>query len=257
MKLLDGKVAIITGGAQGLGAAIGENLSRHGCKVAVLDLDEQKAKEKAYSLYGDNNIGIKCDVTESKERMMAIEKVVQEYGKIDILVNNAGIQYHSKIEDLDEEKWRNVFKVNIDAMIFMSRDVGKIMLEQGYGSIINIGSIASILAMPNRISYVTTKTAVIGLTRTLAVEWAQRGVRANAIGPGYHMTPLLQKYIDNGAIDGKKVRKRIPKGALGTPDDVGKAAVFFASDLSEYVTGQFLMVDGGYTAFGAPEEACK
>lgn len=257
MKLLEEKIAIVTGGAQGLGAAIGENFSLHGCKVAIFDLEEEKAKLKADSLTGSGHIGVKCDVTDSAAREKAINLVMETYGKIDILVNNAGIQYHSRIEDLDEEKWRNVFKVNVDAMMFMSRDVGKIMLLQGYGSIINIGSISSILSMPKRISYVTTKTAVIGLTRTLAIEWAQRGIRANAIGPGYHKTPLFQEYVDKGAIDGERVRKCIPKGVMGTPDDIGKAAVFFASDLSDYVTGQFLMVDGGYTIFGAPEDACE
>lgn len=257
MNLLEGKVAIVTGGAQGLGAAISENFSSHGCKVVILDLNGEKANEKANSLDGDNHLGIQCDVTNSEDRIKAIEQILEVYGKIDVLVNNAGIQYHSAIEDLDEEKWRDVFRVNIDAMMFMSRDVGKVMLKQGDGSIINIGSISSILAMPKRISYVATKTAVLGLTRTLAVEWAQRGVRANAIGPGYHTTPLFQKYVDNGAIDCEKVRKRIPAGVLGSPDDIGKAAVFFASDLSSYVTGQFLMVDGGYTVFGAPGEASE
>jgi gluconate 5-dehydrogenase len=176
---------------------------------------------------------------------------------IDILVNNAGITYISPAESMDESCWRAVFDVNVHGMMFMSRDVGKVMLAQGRGSIINIGSITSLLAMPGRSAYVTTKVGVLGITRTLAVEWAARGVRVNAVGPGYHRTPLLEKYIENGTVEEDKIRRSIPMGRLGTIDDVGKAVLFFASSLSEYITGQFLMVDGGYTVFGAPEDACS
>ena len=256
MKLLEGKTAIVTGGALGLGAAIGAHLAQNGCSVAILDLNEEKAKECAKGFAGSCHLGIYCDVTAGESREVAIAKGIESYGKIDILVNNAGIQYHSKIEELEEERWQQMFQVNIDAVMFMSRDVGKHMLQQGNGSIINIGSISSNLSMPRRIPYVTTKTAVLGLTRTIAVEWAQRGIRANAIGPGYHETPLLLRQVAEGALDIERIRKKIPMGRIGSPDDIGKAAVFFASDLSAYVTGQFLMVDGGYTTFGAPEDAC-
>jgi NAD(P)-dependent dehydrogenase (short-subunit alcohol dehydrogenase family) len=109
--------------------------------------------------------------------------------------------------------------------------------------------------MPRRGAYVTTKTAVVGLTRTVGVEWAQRGVRCNSIGPGYHLTPLLKEYIDSGKIDQDRIRRRIPMGRLGDLDEIGKVVVFLASDLASYVTGQHLMVDGGYTIFGAPEDA--
>ena len=253
---LSGKTAIVTGGAQGLGFGSATWLAKAGARIAILDRNEPAAIAAAASLPGEGHIALCCDVTVAKDRTHAIAVVHQTFGAIDTLVNNAGITYIAAAEEIDEDQWRNVFDTNIHAMMFMSRDVGRIMLQQRSGSIINIGSITSLLAMPGRGAYVTTKTAVIGLTRVLASEWAARGIRVNAIGPGYHKTKLLQEYIDNGLVVEEKIRLRIPAGRLGSIDDIGKAAVFFASPLSEYVTGQFLMVDGGYTTFGAPGDAC-
>lgn len=255
IMLLDNRVALITGGAQGLGYAIAQNLAAHGARVFLLDLQAELAVNAASALPGSGHGGVRCDVTDAGSRAEAVASVLRTAGQIDVLVNNAGIQYHAPAESIEPERWLNVFNVNVHAMMFMCQAVAPTMFAQERGSIINIGSISSLLAMPRRIAYVTTKTAVLGLTRTLAVEWAQRGIRVNAIGPGYHRTPLFEDYARRGAIDEERIRRRIPMGRLGTPDDVGKATVFFASDLSDYVTGQFLMVDGGYTVFGAPEDA--
>jgi NAD(P)-dependent dehydrogenase (short-subunit alcohol dehydrogenase family) len=253
--LLDGLNAVVTGGAQGLGFGCSRWLASAGARVFIADKNAEAAKRSAESLRGKNHQGIFCDVRSADDRRNLIKGIWEEAGSIDILINNAGITYISPAEEMDEDQWRAVFEVNIHAMMLMSRDVGKRMIQRGSGSIINIGSITSLLAMPGRAAYVTTKTAVLGLTRTLAIEWASRGVRVNAIGPGYHRTPLLEKYTEQGLIDEERIRSRIPMDRLGTIDDIGKAAVFFASPLSTYVTGQFLMVDGGYTVFGAPEDA--
>lgn len=251
---LQGKTAIVTGGAQGLGLAIARTLAACGVRLFLLDLQEQKAADAAASLPGRDHAGLRCDITDATERRQAIDAVLASAGRVDILVNNAGIQYHSRAEEMDEEMWRRVFDVNIHAMMMLCRDVGRHMLERRSGSIINIGSIASLYGMPRRSVYVTTKTAVLGLTRVLATEWASRGVRVNAIGPGYHYTPLFEEYARRGIIDETQIKTRIPMGKLGTPEDIGRAALFFASALSQYVTGQFLMVDGGYTVYGAPED---
>jgi len=247
--------AIVTGGAQGLGLAAARCLAVHGARVALLDLDEEKAREAAAALPGDGHIGVRGDVTDAGERRAAVAVVRATLGRIDALVNNAGVQFHAAAEEIDEARWRRLFDVNVHGMMFMSQEVGRVMLEQGSGSIINIGSISSLLAMPRRGAYVAAKTAVLGITRALAVDWAGRGVRVNAVCPGYHHTPLLDEYIARGDLDGEVIRKRIPMGRLGATEDVGNAIVFFASPLSSYVTGQYLMVDGGYTTFGAPEEA--
>lgn len=247
--------AIVTGGAQGLGLATARRLALHGARVALLDLDKGKAREAAAALPGDGHIGLRVDVTDAAERRAAVAAVRGALGGIDVLVNNAGVQFHAPAEEIDEARWRRLFDVNVHGMMFMSQEVGRVMLEQGAVSIVNIGSISSLLAMPRRGAYVTAKTAVLGITRALAVDWAGRGVRVNAVCPGYHHTPLLDAYIDRGDLDAEVIRKRIPMGHLGSTDDVGNAVVFFASPLSSYVTGQYLMVDGGYTTFGAPEEA--
>lgn len=254
---LQGLTAVVTGGAQGLGLGSARQLASAGARVFIADKNGPKAIEAAAMLPGSGHMAFECDVTSADDRLAFIEAATKESSSLDILVNNAGITYISPAENMDEASWRAVFDVNIHGMMFMSRDVGKVMLAQRRGSIINIGSITSLLAMPGRSAYVTTKIGVLGLTRTLAVEWAARGVRVNAVGPGYHLTPLLEKYIENGTVEEEKIRRSIPMGRLGTIEDVGKAVLFFASPLSEYVTGQFLMVDGGYTVFGAPEDACS
>jgi NAD(P)-dependent dehydrogenase (short-subunit alcohol dehydrogenase family) len=253
--LLAGLTAVVTGGAQGLGYGCARWMAAAGARVAIIDKNGDGATHAAAALPGHGHLGLLCDVTNPENRRDAIDKVMVDLGTIDVLVNNAGITYIAPAEETEEERWREVFDVNVHGMMFMSRDVGKIMLKKGSGSIINIGSITSLMAMPRRAAYVTTKTAVLGLTRVLAAEWAARGLRVNAIGPGYHRTPLLQEYMDNGLVEEGNICRRIPAGRLGSIDDIGKAAVFFASSLSQYVTGQFLMVDGGYTIFGAPQDA--
>lgn len=253
--ILSGLNAIVTGGAQGLGLGMATSFAKYGAKVFILDKNIALAKESAQALPGSGHDAFECDITDAKMRKTAIENVVATAGRIDVLVNNAGITHIQEAENMDETAWKEVFEVNIHGGMFMSRDVAAYMIAQGSGSIINIGSITSLVAFPGRSVYCTTKTAVIGLTRSLAIDFAQKGIRVNAIGPGYHETALFKKYVDNGLIDREKIRKRIPMGRLGSIEDVGEAAVFFASPLSKYVTGQFLMVDGGYTAFGAAQDA--
>lgn len=254
-QLLDGMNIIVTGGAEGLGFGMAKNFAHHGARVFILDKNIELANQTIRQIPGSGHLAVVCDITDKEMRKDAVDAVVREAGSIQVLVNNAGITHIQKAEEMDEEKWREVFDVNIHAMMFMSKEVARYMLEKGGGSIINIGSITSLVGFPKRSVYSTCKTAVLGLTRSLAIEWAQRGIRVNAIGPGYHETSLFRKYVNNGLIDEQCVIRRIPMGRLGSIDDVGKAAVFFASELSRYITGQFIMIDGGYTAFGAVEDA--
>jgi len=250
-KLLSGKIAIVTGGAQGLGQGIAERFAHFGAQVIILDVQAKKAQAAAESLPGTRHLAFECDITEDSSRQAAISAILENVPTVEILVNNAGIQYHTPVEEIDKEEWYKLFDINVHAMVFMCRDVGNLMLKQRSGSIINIGSIASLFALPRRLPYTTSKTAVLGITRSLAVEWADRGVRVNSISPGFHKTPLLMEYIKRGALDGERIRRRIPMGKIGSPQTIGDAAVFFASDLSSYITGQNLVVDGGYTVFGA------
>jgi NAD(P)-dependent dehydrogenase (short-subunit alcohol dehydrogenase family) len=253
--LLAGMNAIITGGAQGLGLTIARRMAECGACIFLLDIQAEKVKEAAASLPGEGHTGFACDIIDDQQRAKTVEAIEQSAGHIDILVNNAGIQYHAPAEHIEKEQWRRVLELDLDAVLYMSQVVGRVMLRQGKGSIINLGSVASVIAMPRRVAYVTAKTALLGLTRTLAVEWAQRGLRVNAICPGYFATRLLLDFIERGEIDERQILRRIPMGKLGPVDAVGDAAVFLASPLADYITGQQLMVDGGWTAFGAPEDA--
>lgn len=251
-ELLKDQIAIVTGGAQGLGFSTAECLAGYGAKIAIFDLDGDLAAHQANQLSGDGHIGLRCNVTDTEERKQAIQVVLDTFGTIDVLVNNAGIQYHSNAQDMPEDQWMNVVNVNLNSVMFMSRDVSHIMIKNKKGSIINIGSIASFQAMPARSAYTATKTAVLGLSRNLAVDWGKYNIRVNTVCPGYHDTPLFRRYVDNGTLNPEVIKSRIPMQRLGAAEDIGKAIVFFASELSEYVTGQAIMIDGGYTTYGSP-----
>jgi NAD(P)-dependent dehydrogenase (short-subunit alcohol dehydrogenase family) len=253
--LLQGANAIITGGVQGLGYAIARRFAECGARLFLFDLQGEKAEEAARQLPGQNHVAIQCDITDPAQREQAIGRTVGIGQRIDILVNNAGIQYHSPLENIEADKWYRLVEVNLNAILFMSQAVGKVMISQHSGCIINISSIAGLVGMPRHAPYVTAKTGLLGLTRALAVEWAGHGIRANAICPGYFATPMLQEYIERGMISEREIVRHIPMGKLGSLDAVGDGAVFLASPLAEYITGYTLVIDGGWTAFGAPEDA--
>ncbi|WP_309384359.1 SDR family NAD(P)-dependent oxidoreductase [Cerasicoccus frondis] len=247
-----GKAAIVTGGAQGLGFAAAQKLAEHGARVFIADRDEALAQQSAVSLPGEGHGALFCDVTSDADRQRVVNHVVREAGGLHILLNNAGIQYHADAAEMDDEGWRRVFEVNVHSMMFMSKLAARQMIAQREGSIVNIGSISSFFGMPRRSVYVTTKTAVLGMSRGLASEWAPYNVRVNVVCPGYHETKLFKDYVDKGVLDPEVIRGRIPMGRLGTPGDIGNAVVMLCSPLASYITGQSIMVDGGYTIYGAP-----
>ncbi|MCC7476780.1 MAG: glucose 1-dehydrogenase [Pirellulales bacterium] len=255
-NMLAGRVAAVTGGASGLGLSTARCLASHGASVFLLDLDADQAREAAQTVGSAvEHHGIRCDVTQEEDRRTALEQVVHIAGRLDILVNNAGIQYHASAEAIEPDRWRQLMAVNLDAVMFLSQSAARYMIPQKSGSIINIASLNALFGMPGRVAYTTSKTALLGLTRNLAVDWGKYGIRVNAVCPGYHQTPMLEEYVRRGVLDPERIRRRIPFGRIGLPSDVGDAVVFFASDLSSYVTGQHLVVDGGYSVFGAPSEA--
>ena len=253
--LLEGANAIVTGAAQGLGFSIAKRYAECGARVFLLDMQADKVKDAARLLPGQGHEAFACDITDETQRAQTVQQIESIGGHIDILVNNAGIHYHSPIEDIEKDKWYRLIDVNMNAILFMSQVVGRVMIRQRRGNIINISSISGLISMPRRAAYVTAKTAVLGITRTLAIEWAKYGIRANAICPGYFATPMVISYIESGDVDEKEILRHIPMGKLGPMDAIGDACVFLASPLAEYVTGHTLVVDGGWTAFGAPEDA--
>ncbi|RMH11032.1 MAG: glucose 1-dehydrogenase [Gammaproteobacteria bacterium] len=254
--LLQGVRVLVTGGAQGLGLAIATCMARHGAVVALMDRNRVLVEESASNLPGDGHIGLAGDVTSPEQREQAVSEAFRRLGRLDTLVNNAGIQLHAPAEQITQEQWDRVMSVNLTAVLMMSQLVARRWIDSGSpGSIINIGSLNAAFGMPRRGIYGTSKTAVVGLTRSLAVDWARHRIRVNVICPGYHRTPLYEEYRAKGAIDENRILARIPMRRIGEPGDIGKASVFLSSDLSQYVTGQVLFIDGGYSIYGAAEDA--
>ncbi|MCP2255468.1 NAD(P)-dependent dehydrogenase, short-chain alcohol dehydrogenase family [Prauserella aidingensis] len=244
---LEGRTALVTGGAQGIGAAIATGLSDAGARVFVCDLDADVGKATAEELGAEF---VAADVTDSASIDAAVDHVVQTAGSLDVAVNNAGIVHNHPSEDLSDEDWRRVMSVNLDGVFYSCRAEGKRMLAQGSGSIINTGSMSGHIAnrpQPQS-AYNAAKAAVIHLTKSLAGEWSDRGVRVNSVSPGYVGTELTKRGMNNEEwrkawLDGT------PMGRVAEPREIAPAVVFLASEAAGFCTGTDLVVDGGYTVW--------
>ena len=236
------RVAVVTGGARGLGWAIGKRLRDDGWQVVAADLVPGETG-------GDTGIAYRqMDVCDRDQVSATLAAVVDEHGGLDLLVNNAGITRHRPLVDLTWEEWSAVVDVNLHGVFNCLQAAGRIMIDRGGGVIVNIASVAAERGAAGRAPYATTKAAIVGLTRSAAVEWAPLGVRVNAVGPGYVDTGVLSAAIASGTIDRADVLKRIPVGRLADPDEIGAMVSFLASPNAAYVTGQVLYVDGGFLA---------
>ncbi len=245
---LKDKVAIITGGTSGIGYGIAIGFARLGCNVIPTSRSKSIARE--IEAQGVKSLDIITDVTRLKDVEQLVQKVTEEFGRIDIIVNSAGFTIRKPSVEITEEEWDEIVDINLKGTFLTCQKVGEIMLKQGYGSIINMASLTSFVAYPEVVPYCASKGGVIMLTKALAIEWAQRGVRVNAIAPGDIMTPLTDLLLAEGTERRKKVDARIPMGHLGKIEDIVGAAVYLASDVSRYVTGHTLVVDGGHLAQG-------
>ncbi|WP_380128096.1 GolD/DthD family dehydrogenase [Dactylosporangium cerinum] len=241
---LKGKVAVVTGGSSGIGAAIAEAYAAKGADVAVLDLVLAPDEERIAAL-GTTSAGFACDVTDETSAEMAITRVHERYGHIDVLVNSAGIVRLAPAEELSLAAWNTTLAVNLTGAFLLSRAVGRIMLAQGHGKVINMASQAASVALPEHAAYCASKFGLIGLTKVLASEWAGRGVTANAISPTVVLTELGRKAWDNPK--GEELKTMIPTGRFAHPQEIAAAAVFLASDAADMINGADLLIDGGYT----------
>lgn len=234
---LENKVAIITGGARGLGQAMADLFAKEGAKVIAADMGE-------LTYQNENVEGYKLNVASAEECKKFFDYVVEKYGRIDILVNNAGITRDSMTRKMTDEQWDLVIDVNLKGVFNLTRYVGPYMQTQKGGSIINISSIVGEYGNIGQANYAATKAGVIGLAKTWAKEFAMKGsnVRVNAIAPGYIMTDIL-KTVPQELLDG--FAKQTMLGRLGQPEEIAKAALFLASDEASYVTGHVLSVNGG------------
>lgn len=236
-RLLEGKVAVITGGSRGLGQSMSELFADEGAKVVALDLGELT--------YENENVEfMELDVTDGEACEKVFNQIVEKYGKIDVLVNNAGITQDALTRKMTDEQWDKVVDVNLNGVFNLTRHIGPHMSEQGKGSIVNISSVVGTYGNIGQANYAATKGAVVSLGKTWAKEFAMKGadVRVNTIAPGYTMTDIL-KTVPEELLE--KFAKMTMLNRLGEPEEIANTALFLASDMSSYVTGQLIAADGG------------
>ncbi|WP_153125126.1 SDR family oxidoreductase [Peribacillus tepidiphilus] len=245
---LSGKVALVTGGGRGLGEQIAKGFAEAGANVVVCSRNEEACKEVSEELrkIGVESLALKCDVTNPEDVKYVVEKTFETFGRIDILVNNSGASWGAPMEEMPLEAWQKVMKVNVTGTFLMSQAVGKIMLEQKSGKIINIASIAGLKGSDPKymdaIGYSASKGAVITFTKDLAVKWGPRGIHVNAIAPGFFPTKMSKGLLEKG---GKAILEGTPLRKFGSDNDLKGAALFLAAPASDFVTGAILVVDGG------------
>jgi NAD(P)-dependent dehydrogenase (short-subunit alcohol dehydrogenase family) len=248
---LDGQVGIVTGGANGIGRALGEGLAQAGASVVLADLPSQadRAQEvvQIIEARGGQADSAEMDVTSLSDIQQVVARVATKQGRLDFLVNNAGINIRKPVLDYSEEDWDRIEAVNLKAVFFCCQVAGRQMASQGGGRIVNIVSQLAVVAMSERSIYAITKAGVSQLTRAFALELGPRGVAVNAVGPTFVATPMTTSMFSDPAFVEENL-PRIPSGRFGTPRDVLGAVQFLLSPAADLVNGQTLLVDGGYTA---------
>ncbi|AWS51350.1 MULTISPECIES: SDR family oxidoreductase [Providencia] len=239
---LDGKVALITGGAAGIGLAIAQLYVEKGAKVALIDKSDNviTTAEKL-----GNSIGIQCDITNSTAVSQMVEHVIEHYGRLDIVVNSAGIVALAPAENLSESDWDLTMNVNLKGTFLVCQAAGNVMINNGKGKIINMASQAGVIALDQHAAYCASKAAIIGLTQVLALEWSPKGIQTNAISPTIVMTELGKKAWEGEK--GDEMKGKIPARRFAEPSEIAACALFLASDASDMITGHNLVIDGGYS----------
>ncbi|MDQ0361711.1 SDR family oxidoreductase [Breznakia pachnodae] len=248
---LTGKVALVTGGSSGLGQQFARALAAQGASIAIAARRKEKLDDFAKELEskGTKCLAVTCDVTNEQNVIDMVKEVKDTFGRIDILVNNAGTAVNAKAEDQTLDEWSKVIDANLTGVYVVAREVGKVMIDQKYGKIINIGSLHSNTAIHPALeqitAYCSSKGGVQMLTKALAAEWAQHNITVNAIGPAYFASEMTQAAASNDAFL-QFVGGRCPMGRMGKEGELDGVLLLFASDASSYITGQLLNVDGGW-----------
>ena len=257
--MVDNKVVIITGSARGIGFEIGKRFAANGAKVVLSDINEEGVKEAAESLekLGYESMGVKADVTHEEDLQNLVNGTKEKYGRIDILINNAGLQHVAPIEEFPTAQFELMIKIMLTAPFILTKTVFPIMKEQGWGRIINIASINGLIGFAGKAAYNSAKHGVIGLTKVAALEGATHGITVNALAPGYVDTPLVRGQVadlaktrnipEDRALE-EVILAQVPQKKLLDVSEIADYALFLASDKAKSVTGQAVVIDGGYTA---------
>lgn len=246
--LMNDKVAIVTGAAQGIGKAVALMYAENGAAVALCDLNDEKVKETAKEIAnktGKKCMGIKMDISSAKDVDAVVAEVVQEYGRIDVLCNSAGILIHSKMIDMKEEQWDKIFDINMKGAFLITKAVAKVMIEQNSGKIVHVSSCSGKKPTVDEAAYCSTKSALNGFVKVCALELGQHGINVNAICPGATDTEMVRKnFLTSKEIEQEWIDKTALK-KLGTVEDQAKAVLFLSSTLADHITGEAIIVSAG------------
>jgi NAD(P)-dependent dehydrogenase (short-subunit alcohol dehydrogenase family) len=249
----DERVAVVTGGASGIGLATCEAFLKEGLRVAAVDIDLEAAERAASELdpSGERAAAVRADVTSTESVNAMVQEVLASFGGIDVLVNNAGIINPGPSEEVGDEDWRALTEVHLGGTFRCSRAAFSALAASDGGAIVNVASVAAHMGFPMRLSYCASKAGIEGMTRTLAVEWAPHGIRVNAVAPGYTLTPLVRQALDRGLVEEARVTARTPLARLGHPEEIAAGIAFLASAKASYITGHTLVIDGGMVINGS------
>lgn len=242
---LTGKNAIVTGASRGIGKSLAISLANAGANIVIIDVMRDEQTEQEIKKYNVTCETITFDLSHFEKYADLISSIIQKYQHIDILINNAGIQRRYPSVDFPKHDWDLVININMNAVFFMCQQVGKHMLERGYGKIVNIASLLAFQGGYTIPAYTAAKSAVAGFSKSLSNEWASKGITINCIAPGYIATEMNTALM-NDEIRNRQILERIPAGRWGNPEDLGGAAVFLSSSASDYINGFTIAVDGGW-----------
>ena len=246
---LDGRTALVTGSSRGIGLAVARALASAGARV-VLNSRDAAAVRAAAEQVGNGAVGIAADLGSPEGAAGLVEQALAAVGGLDILVNNAGMAMPAESTELSTDDWQRTIDLDLSAVFYCAQVAGRHMLARGSGAIVNVSSIQAFTPLARRVAYAASKAGVVGLTKALAVEWAP-AVRVNAVAPGYVATQMVEELVQAGRVNADAIAARTPMRRMARPDEIAAAVAFLCSDAAGYITGETLMVDGGWTAWAA------
>jgi NAD(P)-dependent dehydrogenase (short-subunit alcohol dehydrogenase family) len=246
---LKGRTALVTGSSRGIGLAVARAMAAAGARVVLNSRDPDAARAAAEEV-GNGAVGLAADLGSPAGAAGLVEGALDALGSLDILVNNAGMAMAAESIELSAADWQRTIDVDLSAVFYCAQAAGRHMLQRGSGAIVNISSVQAFTPLARRVAYAASKAGVIGVTKALAVEWAP-AVRVNAVAPGYVATQMVEALVQAGRVNAEAIAARTPMRRMAQPEEIAAAVVFLASDAAGYITGETLMVDGGWTSWAA------